>query len=447
MKKIISIALSLVLILSIISLNFSNVLVHAEDFTMTGAELVSKIRVGWNLGNTMESNEPRGGAVWPNPVSVNTVETAWANPTTTQAIISKVYNAGFNAVRIPISWGVFVSETDGDYTIRQDWLDRIKEIVSYAYTHNMYVIINMHHDDGKWLSISGTDAEFDVVVEKYKQIWTRVATEFKDYNEKLIFEAANEITATTLFDGCGTSTGKCWWGHSSAVFTRMGRLYQEFYNAVRTSGGNNNKRYLMYPTYGAQWHSNQYNNVWLPENDTHTIVDIHWYTPLTSTDDRNYFTSLIGKYKSKFIDNGIGVVFGEAGLTKSNQSSLGTNYSERFVKAAAEKGIKTFLWDDGGNFQVLNRKTLAWVNPSYVAAILNAVPATTVPTTTKPNYGDVNNDQKINGSDVLLLRKYIVNNENVINKYAADVNNDTDINAKDVLQIRKFLADIIKTLG
>lgn len=32
-------------------------------------------------------------------------ETSWGNPKTTKAMIKAVKNAGFNTVRIPVSWG------------------------------------------------------------------------------------------------------------------------------------------------------------------------------------------------------------------------------------------------------------------------------------------------------------------------------------------------------
>ncbi|MBQ2392109.1 MAG: hypothetical protein II306_10150, partial [Clostridia bacterium] len=53
--------------------------------------------------------------------------------------------------------------------------------------------------------------------------------------------------------------------------------------------------------------------------------------------------------------------------------------------------------------------------------------------------GDCNDDGKINGKDVLLMRKYIVGLENEINEDAADVNSDGKINGKDVLKLRKAI--------
>lgn len=373
MKKPLSLLLSISLILGTLAFSF---VTATADFSKSGAEFTKGISVGWNLGNTLDAAYPWSGT-WTDPVAVNTVETAWGNPKTTQAMITTVKNAGFNAVRIPISWYRFVTVNNGVYTIRTEWINRIKEVVGYAYNQGMYVIINMHHDDGNWLDVSASDTQWNSIVDQYSQLWTIIANEFKTYDEKLIFEAANEITATYVYDGCSTNSGKCWWGHNTNVFTRQNQLYQAFYNIVRNSGGNNNLRYLMYPTYGAQWYSNQYNKVWLPTGDNHSIVDIHWYN--TSTAASSY-TSTFSALKTKFINNGVGVVFGECGLTTSTQAANGAAWASAFIGTARSYDIACFIWDDGGSFKALNRSAGTWANPTYVSAIASA--GTPVPTTT-----------------------------------------------------------------
>src|SRR5688500_7588794 len=60
----------------------------ATGMTSTAVQIAANIRLGWNLGNTLEAI---GG------------ETAWGNPQTTQALIDKVKTSGINAVRIHFS--------------------------------------------------------------------------------------------------------------------------------------------------------------------------------------------------------------------------------------------------------------------------------------------------------------------------------------------------------
>ena len=39
---------------------------------------------------------------------------------------------------------------NGDFTINQAYIDRVKEIIDYAYNDGMYVIVNDHWDGGWW---------------------------------------------------------------------------------------------------------------------------------------------------------------------------------------------------------------------------------------------------------------------------------------------------------
>lgn len=62
-------------------------------------------------------------------------------------------------------------------------------------------------------------------------------------------------------------------------------------------------------------------------------------------------------------------------------------------------------------------------------------------------YGDVNDDKRINATDVLFMRKYLVDNKFNINISAADVKYDSKINASDVLILKKYLAKYKVKLG
>lgn len=55
--------------------------------------------------------------------------------------------------------------------------------------------------------------------------------------------------------------------------------------------------------------------------------------------------------------------------------------------------------------------------------------------------GDLNGDQEVNTTDVILLRRYIAGGYEVtINTMAADVNDDTEINTTDIIWMRRYLA-------
>ncbi|MDE7288226.1 MAG: glycoside hydrolase family 5 protein, partial [Oscillospiraceae bacterium] len=136
----------------------------SSDYSkMTANEFVKKITVGWNLGNTLDSHS----CDW--LADKLDLETGWGNPKTTKAMIKTVKDAGFNTVRIPVSWG---EHMDSKGKIDKKWLDRVQEVVDYAYSQNMYVIINSHHDTS-WIKLDTKNEKS--VTEKFTYVWKQIA--------------------------------------------------------------------------------------------------------------------------------------------------------------------------------------------------------------------------------------------------------------------------------
>lgn len=50
-------------------------------------------------------------------------ETLWSQPRVTEKYFTTLKKAGFNAVRIPVSWG---DHMDKDGNISKQWLDRVQ---------------------------------------------------------------------------------------------------------------------------------------------------------------------------------------------------------------------------------------------------------------------------------------------------------------------------------
>ncbi len=118
-----------------------------REFTHTSSELLAEIDLGWNLGNSLDA--PGG-------------ETAWGNPTVTPAFLQAVAEAGFELVRIPVTWTAHMGPGP-QYVIEPSWLERVAEVAGYARDAGLYVIINLHHDgaDGfeevEWLTLNDAD--------------------------------------------------------------------------------------------------------------------------------------------------------------------------------------------------------------------------------------------------------------------------------------------------
>ena len=148
---------------------------------ITASELVSEMKTGFSLGNTMDST------IGKNNGEPYEYETGWGNQATTREAIQGIADSGFNVLRVPVSWGEHLS-SDGSYTIDKAWLDRVNEIVDYGLDAGMFVILNTHHEE--WLFPD--EAHFEANSEELAKLWSQIAERFSGYNEKLIFEGLNE---------------------------------------------------------------------------------------------------------------------------------------------------------------------------------------------------------------------------------------------------------------
>ena len=163
-------------------------------------------------------------------------------------MFDKVKEAGFNAVRIPVSWSTHVSN-NGQYQFAIDgqWMARVKEVVNYAYDNGMFVIINIHHDNDQWHMFPSN--QYLNQSKKYvTDIWTQVAKEFADYDQHLIFETINEPRVVGdpnewYFDPSNPTASV------SEAIGCINQINQAAVDAIRNAGGNNMDRLVGCPGY------------------------------------------------------------------------------------------------------------------------------------------------------------------------------------------------------
>ena len=132
---------------------------------LTASELVKGMKIGWSLGNTLDAQQLKWTKV-DDPIQF---ETSWGNVQTTQQIIDTVKSAGFNVIRIPITWESHVGDAP-DYKINEKWMARVKEVVDYAYGDGTYVIINLHHEEWHFPS----EENYPAASEKLKAMWIQI---------------------------------------------------------------------------------------------------------------------------------------------------------------------------------------------------------------------------------------------------------------------------------
>lgn len=341
-----------------------------------GLDFVKNMKLGWNLGNTMDAGT-RTKEEYED-------ETAWGAPMTTEKMILAIKEAGFNTLRIPVTWHTHVDE---DFNISEVWLNRVQEVVDYAYNNGMYVILNIHHD----IQENYYYPTYETLenTKKYsKAIWMQVSEKFKDYDEHLIFEAINEPRLK--------GTDNEWWIDTKTDLAKEAidcimQVNQEFVDLVRAGGGKNETRYLMTPSYCASPVYAADDLFSLPNDPAgRTMVSVHAYEPqsfaLDANEGANIFAAermgrvldaLMRSLYDKFTSKGIPVVIGEFGARNKNENTESRiSHAGYYVAAARAAGISCIWWDNnafsgkGELFGLLDRKDMSWRYPDIVLAMV-----------------------------------------------------------------------------
>ncbi len=341
-----------------------------------------QMKIGWNLGNTFDATQDG----WKKDEM--DIESSWVGVKTTEEMIAAVKAAGFNTLRIPISWHNHVS--GDDFTISEAWLSRVQQVVDWAIEREMYVIINIHHD--VYPKYYYPSDEHYATAERYiTSIWKQVSERFADYDEHLIFESMNEprLKDTDIewwFDAASDKEGL-------ASAECINRLNQAFVDTVRASGSRNADRYLMVPGYCAAAGYALADCFRLPEDtiENRLIVSVHAYTPYnfalneSGTDKFNMYgasdtrevSSFMNDLYKKFIANGIPVVIGEFGARdKGGNLQARVDFAAYYTASASARGMPVCWWDNhlfkgsGERFGLLNRRTCEWEEPCIVEALM-----------------------------------------------------------------------------
>lgn len=332
------------------------------------AEIAASIKAGWCLGNTLDCYD----IDWVE----DDFETAWGNVRTTQEIIDTVKAAGFNAVRIPVSW---TDHMDDSGNVEAAWMDRVQEVVDYAMDDGLYTILNVHHDDYTW--IHPVYAEEEAVTVKFVHLWEQIAERFQDYDTHLLFEGLNEPRMV--------GSANEWMGGTDEERDVINHLLQKFVDTVRASGGKNPERTLVVTTHAASITDAALNGFVLPSDDN-LILSIHSYAPWQFAnilqDEETQVTvfdsageaelnSGFDKLYDKFVSKGIPVIIGEFGAENKDNAADRARYYSYYIQAAAQRGIPCFIWDNGlaASFGLLDRAHLSWYDGTILHAIQEAI--------------------------------------------------------------------------
>ncbi|MCL2577504.1 MAG: cellulase family glycosylhydrolase [Defluviitaleaceae bacterium] len=361
---------------------------------ISAADYVRSIGPGWNLGNQFDAhNENALGWPWLGTgrsyetASVTVMETAWqggASNVVTRDFLQRLNNAGFTAIRIPVTW--YKVALGPDYTIRADWMARIREVVQWAYDLDMHIILNTHHENNfktheSIQSIGLTDAEIEHSIHVLTRFWEQIAPEFNGFGDRLMFAGLNEPR---------TPQGE-WDGGVPETRANLNRLNQAFVDTVRATGGNNANRFLLVPTHAASADNRAFDGFTIPR-DTATdriIMAIHTYSPFAwAHDGRGSYTGPdrirrdLNRVDGFARQLGVPVILSEWGSINNGAADNLTQREQHaydYVTIAREFGMATFWWDSNVSkstgdlpFGLINRRTGEIEFPTIVDAIMRA---------------------------------------------------------------------------
>ena len=318
-----------------------------------------ELGLGWNMGNHFDAYKDGVAS-----------ETAWQGKKATQATFTGLKAKGFSSVRIPVTWMGHIGEAP-DYTLDQDWLNRVYEVVGFAENAGLKVILNTHHDedhgeaDGNhWQNLKGAVDNENVnkqVKEEIAAVWTQIAKKFKEKGDFLMLESFNELIYGNEWYSTKDDEKRC---------KVINEWNQVFVDAVRATGGNNATRWLGVPGYAASPNYLKYLTV--PKDPAGKIMlAFHCYDPYgftigdkqladwghTGTAYKNGEEEIKTLYNSiytNYIAKNIPIYMGEFGCSMRNKDDAKAwayflYYLEYVVKAARSFGFAPFLWDNGAD--------------------------------------------------------------------------------------------------
>jgi hypothetical protein len=310
LKKRINI-MSLLLLLAAVSMNAQ----------LSPHDAAKGMARGINIGNTMEPP----------------TEGAWGNPPVQEHAFDDYKNAGFTAIRIPITWDGHTSTTP-PYAIDSAWLARVEQVVDWGLRRRLFIIINAHHES--WIKNSFTTAN----IARFDSIWSQVAARFKNKSDSLMFEIINEPYPMSE--------------------PNVNALNAQVLKIIRQT---NPVRIVSFSGYMWSNSDQLVTAAILDSSDKYLIGYYHSYDPYPfgligtgtygSAADINATKAKFDQVTSWSNKNNIPVILGEFGYIDTCEYNSRMCAYGTVVDQSLSHGVPSSAWDDGGSFPIYNRIT------------------------------------------------------------------------------------------
>jgi endoglucanase len=321
----------------------------------TATDIIKAMGTGFNLGNTFDNGI--------NATSITSIK----------SIIDLYVAAGMKHVRIPVSWAQSVSgntlanTSTGKVDFTNPRFLELKAAIDYALSKDLYVVLNTHHEH--WLKdYYDGSATYN---NKFSAIWTDIATYFKSYSSKLIFDVLNEPEGT--MGQWGAEAGFTFPIPTNATaisFTRQ--INKVGYDAIRATGGGNTTRIIMVEPNG-QGNQGMIDEVYptkaeLPGlgNDKYLAIQVHTYDPWafcgeTGADSAYPGATSVAAAVTKVATHaaliGVPVNYGEFGVGRTSAARNTTvvyEYYSTMRKTMLANNMSASVWDDRGWFGLIS---------------------------------------------------------------------------------------------
>ena len=332
---------------------------------------------GINLGNSLDAfREGLGGLE---------TETCWDNPRTTREMIDMYAKAGFDLLRVPVTWDVHMGPGP-DWTVDPAWMARVQEVVRWGVEAGMTVMLNIHHEF-PW--VRPELSELADVLPRYRSLWRQIALAFADYGDELILQGNNE---PNLMGG-----ENCAWGSGTrSVRAGVNVLNHTFVRTVRETGGHNATRWLCIPNLAARPLPDCMRDMIMPRDDR-LIYTIHCYVPdrfvfqRVDQHDTAFFDEkardevreMFEDIKRWAVPHGLPIMFTEWGAVAKRLPNGKFNDEERirfaelFLQCAGELDAPCIWWDNNylergdESFGLFDRETLTCHSPALVRTLIS----------------------------------------------------------------------------